>query len=59
MFPLVYVLLVLILCVRVFCLHVCMCTTCMSGALRSLKSELDSLKVELGMVVSHPVGAEN
>lgn len=36
------------------CMYVCLCTT-----LEGLKRSLDHLKLELGMIVSHNVGAEN
>lgn len=41
------------------CLYVCLGSTCAPGALRSQKRALDSLTLELQMVMSHHVRVEN
>lgn len=40
-----------------FCIHVCMCTTWVFDVSRGQKKEIDALKLELSMVISHHVGA--
>lgn len=45
--------------VQIFCLHVYMCTMCMSGTRGSRKRVSHLLELELLMVLSHHVGAEN
>ena len=43
----------------VFCLHVCICTTFLLGAHGGQKRVLDSLEIELWVVINHCVGAGN
>jgi hypothetical protein len=48
-----------LMCIIIFFLHVCMWTMCVPGTNRGQKMELDSLELELKMVVSSCVNAEN
>lgn len=47
-----------IFCIWVFCLYVCLCNTCMSGASRGQRRELDALELDLQVVVSNSVGIQ-
>lgn len=42
-----------------FCLYVCLCTTCMPVACESQKRVSDPLELELQVIMSCHVGAEN
>lgn len=42
-----------------FALYVCLCTLCVPGGFGSQRSMVDSLKLELFVVMSHYVGAGN
>lgn len=46
-------------CVSEVCLPICICTTCMSDASGGQRRMSDYLELELGMVMSHLVGAGN
>ena len=54
-----YMIFIFILCLWVFCLHIYLCNTFISGSHRSHKMALDSLVLQLQMVIWCFMGARN